>query len=285
MSRTLFLLLCYFVASGLFASAPSSVNGKEAAAPKDTKKPSPEKKPLQDPKKGSQPPQKPATPAPVNIKRLADAIQKQYNNLKTATFDFEQSYKHPFLAVTETSKGKVAYNKTSGSMVWDYQEPKERQKKFYIHGKKFTYYSISDKIAYTHDCYEKDTLSASVAFLLGFGKLTDAFSLHPLEGELPNAALSWLVLIPKEQNSPVKKISLGVRDAKVVESLVEDPSGGKNHFKFINFKTNPKIDNSVFTFKAPQGVLVQPMPNVQCPEPPTKTKASEPKKITPASKK
>jgi len=29
-------------------------------------------------------------------------------------------------------------------MVWSYLEPKDKQKKFYIDGKKFTYYSVTD---------------------------------------------------------------------------------------------------------------------------------------------
>jgi hypothetical protein len=77
--------------------------------------------------------------------------------------------------------------------------------------------------------------------------------------------LSWLSLIPKEANAPVKKITLGAtKEGEVVESIVEDPSGGKNHFKFIDFKINPKIDKNVFAFKAPADVRVQPMPNIQC---------------------
>lgn len=204
--------------------------------------------------------------ASADLSKLADRIQKQYKQTKSATFGFEQFYLHPFLSTKESSKGEVAYDKASGSMMWNYQEPKERQKKFFIRGNKFTFYSVADKIAYTHNCYDQDTLSAAVPFLLGTGDLKNSFTLALFEGESPNKALSWITLMPKEENAPVKKIFLGVSlDGKVVESIVEDPSGGKNHFKFINFKTNPKVAASVFVFKAPPGVMVQPMPNVQCP--------------------
>ena len=201
------------------------------------------------------------------VVKLADLIQAQYNRTKTATFTFRQSYVHPFLSSQDNmnnSAGNAAYDKNKGSMMWNYREPKNRQKIFYINGNKFTFYSISDKIAYTHDCYDQDTLSASVAFLLGTGNLKDSFTITAFEGEPANKKLLWLSLIPKEANSPVKKISLGVtKEGKVLESIVEDPSGGKNHFVF-EIIVNPKIDDSVFVFKPIAGVRVQAMPNVKC---------------------
>lgn len=217
---------------------------------------------------------KPASAGNATVNSLVDAIQRQYNSIRSSTFDFEQSYKHPFMNVTETSKGTVAYQKLGGKMVWSYLEPKERQKKFYVNGNKLTYYSASDKIAYTHDCYDRDTLSASVAFLLGSGNLKASFVISPSDGENLNQALTWLTLVPNEKDAPVKRILLGVnKEAKVMESVVEDPTGGKNHFKFHNFKVNPKIASSVFVFVAPEGVTVQPMPNVTCP-----AKSAEPAK-------
>lgn len=200
----------------------------------------------------------------------ARLIQKNYDTTNSAKFRFEQIYVHPFLSGPESktsSKGDVSYDKKSGSMMWNYVEPKERQKKFFINRNRFTFYSVSDKIAYTHNCYDKDTLSASIAFLLGTGSLKTSFTIVAFDGEPANKNLLWLSLIPKEANAPVKRISLGAtKEGRVVESIVEDPSGGKNHFKFIDFKANPKIDESVFIFKAPAGVSVQPMPNIECKE-------------------
>lgn len=239
-------------------------------------------------------PKKPSVPTPpaaaparpaVNVAKLADAIQKKYDSTKTATFDFEQIYQHRFLTVMENSKGTVAYEKAPGNMVWQYNEPTNRQKKFFIKGRSFTYYSISDKIAYTHNCYDKDTLSASVTFLLGTGNLKTSFTITALTTPPPNNALSWLALTPKEKNAPITKILLGVNaQSQVMESLVEDPSGGKNHFKFSNFKTNPKIAEGIFVFNAPPGVVVQPMPNVSCAEPAAPPRPSTPSPKAPPTK-
>jgi outer membrane lipoprotein carrier protein len=209
-----------------------------------------------------------APPAvPAAISQLADAIQKQYNKTHSATFDFEQSYKHPFLPVNETSKGQVFFK--SRNMLWRYNEPSDRKKEFFIEGKKFTYHLVKDKLAFTHDCFEKDTLSASITFLWGQGRLKDSFEIKEYQAALASPLLKWITLIPKEKNAPVKSISLGVdpKTAIVVESIVTDLSDGINSFRFSNFKTNPSIPENTFRFKAAPGVKVQPMPNIVCNEP------------------
>ncbi len=228
-----------------------------------------------------------ATPAPLALAKtspaalsaLTDTIQKQYNKTRSATFDFEQSYKHPFLPVNENSKGQVYYK--SRNMLWRYNVPSDRKKEFFIEGKKFTYHLINDKLAFTHDCFERDTLSASITFLWGQGKLRDSFEIKEFAGALATSTLKWLTLIPKEKNAPVKSISLGVdpKTSIVVESIVTDLSDGLNSFRFTNFKTNPNIPEDTFHFKAAEGVKVQPMPNIACKE--TKTTVAPEKKTTP----
>ncbi len=266
------------LAFAMIISLTANAVGEPSAAPVAT-----QKAPAKATKKPEAKPDVAEAAKLAELMKLANAIQKQYNQTRSATFNFEQTYRHPFLSGPESannSKGNVAYNKTSGSMMWNYQEPKDRQKKFFINRNKFTFYSISDKIAYTHDCYDKDTLSASVAFLLGTGNLKDSFTVVAFDEENANKTLSWLSLLPKEANAPVKKISLGAtKDGRVVESIVEDPSGGKNHFKFIDWKTNPKIPERVFVFVKPAGVHVQPMPNIEC-----ATKGDAPQPKAPATK-
>ncbi len=217
--------------------------------------------------------------AKPNLDKLISAIQKQYNGTTSTSFDFEQEYKFQFLPSPEISKGKVYYDRLLGSMLWSYTEPAANQKKFYINGKKFTYYLV-DKIAYVHGCYEQDTLSPSLAFLLGKGSLKDSFT--PSSFTAPEGSkLSWIKLAPKEKNAPVKFIYLGAENGQVKESIVEDLSGGKNHFKFSNFK-NDKIDKEIFVFTPPKGVTVEPMPNVTCIE---KTKKEEKKPAVKKKKK
>lgn len=243
-------------------------------------------KPVMKPaaKVGAKPGQKPpaqasakqATSTATEIGKLADAIQKHYNQTTSATFSFTQNYRHPFLPTNESSKGQVFFK--ARSMLWRYQEPADRQKEFFIAGKKFTYHLINDKLAYTHDCFDQDTLSASITFLWGKGRLRESFNIVPYTGTTTTGStLKWLTLIPKEANAPVKSISLGAepKTGMVKESIVLDPSDGVNHFVFSNFKTNIPIPDATFKFVAKPGIRVQPMPNIQCPEapaPPSKAK-------------
>lgn len=216
-------------------------------------------------------PKKPAAPrAVLPWEKTADLVQQHYNKTTSARFSFEQTYRHPFLQIDESSKGVVTYIKSTGSMMWDYQEPKTRQKKLFINKNKFTYYA--DKAAYTHNCYDKDALSSSVTFLLGTGNIREAFTISIHNDATLNKSLTWLNLVPKEKNPPIKNIFLGVaKDGKVMESIVIDraPSSGKNHYKFIDFKINPKppIDPKIFEFVAPPGVLVQNTDHLHCPTP------------------
>lgn len=214
----------------------------------------------------------------LRLSKLADLVQKQYSNTNSAIFSFEQSYKHPFLAaVNESSKGKVFFKPQR--MLWRYTEPADRKKEFYIVGKNLTYYLESDKLAYINKCFEQDTLSASITFLWGKGKIKESFIIEAYPGKVPNEKLNWLRLIPKEKDAPAKSISLGVNSKGVVtESMVVDQSDGENHFKFSDFHINKDIPEKTFIFVPPAGVLVQPMPHVQC------EKAPAPKAATPAPK-
>jgi outer membrane lipoprotein carrier protein len=197
--------------------------------------------------------------------KLADTIQKHYNNTRSATFAFLQSYKNPLLPTNESSKGRVFFK--ANNMLWRYLEPADRQKEFYISGKKFTYHLVNDRIVYTHDCFDEDTLSASITFLLGKGKLKESFTITPYTGQKSNNTLGWLTLTPKEKNAPVKSISLGAdkTTGMVKESLVIDQSNGVNHFVFSDFVVNKPIPDKTFIFQAPPGVKIQSMPNMQCP--------------------
>jgi outer membrane lipoprotein carrier protein len=219
------------------------------------------------PKKISPAPAKKLAPHDNNIQKLADAIQKHYNQTSSATFNFTQNYKHPFLPTNETSKGQVFFK--ARNMLWRYQEPADRQKEFYIADKKFTIYNINEKLAYTNNCFDQDTLSASITFLWGKGRLKESFTIKPYTGAVdPKSTLKWLTLIPKEANAPVKSISLGAdpKTGLVKESIVIDPSDGINHFVFTNFKSNVVISPATFIFVAKPGVRVQPMPNITCPD-------------------
>lgn len=213
---------------------------------------------------------KPANPTlvaavKIDVEKLLLELKKHYSLLKSTQFNFEQSYKTPFLPTLETSKGVVFYK--DQKILWRYDEPKNRQKAFYINGSKLIYHMISDKIAYTNDCFEQDALSLSISFLWGKGDLKNSFVIQASTDTSNNKDLRWLLLTPKDKNLNVESILLGIlaKEAKVVESIVIDKAKGRNHFKFTNFLVNPStLKDDLFIFKPLKDTKVQTMPGVVC---------------------
>lgn len=228
---------------------------------------------------------KPTLPKAVPLKTVVPSVndvvnlvQKHYDGIKSAHLTFEQTYTHPVLP-EQKSKGEIFFK--PNKMLWSYDHP---PKKFYINGSSFTYYRPTDKMAYTHGCFEQDTMTASIAFMGGKGKLSNSFTVTKIADGTLNKTLTWLALAPKEKNAPAKSIWLGVNaSGEVVESIVFDVTNGKNHFRFIKRETNKPLADNIFVFTKKQGESVEPMPNVVCPkktEPTPKPVAPPPPKTT-----
>lgn len=253
------LMAGFFFATVLFAEGTTQ---KIPSRPKDiqTKTPAVVKK---------EAPKSPAVkPLVFDLAKTIDEVQKKYNQTTSARFNFSQTYQHPFLPVNETSEGEVLFKKQK--MVWLYQKPTDKVKSFYINEKRFTYFQPRDKIAFTHDCFDKDTLSASIAFLWGQGKIKESFNTTKMANP-PTTTLRWVTLIPKEKHPQVQNIHLGIAldQPLVKESIVIDATNGRNHFVFSNTQINIEISDQSFVFTPPPGenITILPMPNVTCPAP------------------
>lgn len=255
------LMAGFFFANVLFAEAP----------PKKVQSPAPAKDTKAQPVVKKQPqPSNIKKPVAFDLSKTIEDVQKKYNQTTSARFNFSQTYQHPFLPVNETSQGEVLFKKQK--MVWLYQKPADKVKSFYINEKRFTYFQPRDKIAFTHDCFDKDTLSASIAFLWGQGKIKESFNTTKMSNPLSDT-LRWITLIPKEKTNPqVQYIHLGIAldQPLVKESIVIDATNGRNHFVFSNIQTNIPISDQSFVFTPPPGenINILPMPNVTCPTPP-----------------
>ncbi len=205
---------------------------------------------------------KPALPAKKAVltpAQLATAVQKKYDQIKSAKLHFEQTYSHQVLA-EQKSTGDIFFKPSK--MRWSYDNPK---KEFFINGKDFTYYRPGDKIAFRHSCFEQDSMTASLAFMGGKGKVIDLFNITAATDPTLNKTIKWISLSPKQKNAPATAIMLGVTDAgDVLESIVIDATGGKNHFKFVKREINVAIPDATFVFVKKEGDSVEPMPNVDC---------------------
>jgi outer membrane lipoprotein-sorting protein len=277
MFQIVFCLMFFLSAQGFADPKPNA----EPTAPKkeETKPVAVKKAPPAKVETAAKPKAVPTVPA-FDLAALVDKVQTEYIQTKTAIFEFKQVYHHQFLPVNESSTGHGSYKERN--MLWRYETPADKQKSFYIQGKNFTYYQPRDQIAFTHNCFEKDTLSASIPFLWGRGNIKQYFIVTKTVSP-PSTDLRWINLVPKESHPQVKSIDLGI-DAKlpvVRRSIVKDASGSVSDFTFTNLKTNLAIPDAVFKFVPPEGVRIMPMPGVTCPEvvaPPTKPSTLPPPK-------
>lgn len=198
----------------------------------------------------------------INIDEAIIALQKTYNNANSSTFSFRQKYTHPVFPINEDSLGQVFFKR--GNMKWVYEKP--RKKSIIVKGNKLIIFIEEDKIAYENDCFQEDTLSASIKFLMGKGNIKESFHIKLHEDKSLNQNLLWLAHTPKEKQSAIKMLYFGLNklNYQVMESLVVDQNDGKNHFSFTNLKINPEVLDSTFDFNPPKGTKIEKMPGQSC---------------------
>lgn len=68
--------------------------------------------------------------------------------------------------------------------------------------------------------------------------------------------LSWVELVPKAKDAQIDKAALGFDDEKLVAMTFADALGDTTTVRFSNWKRNPDLPASLFTFAPPAGVDV-----------------------------
>src|SRR6185369_14099546 len=99
----------------------------------------------------------------------------------------------------------------------------------------------------------------ALSFLLGKGKLVDAFDIA-LAGDIKygGAADYKLTLKPKQAQNTYKSIYFIVDPATfyVTESVLVNDQGDVNDITFSDLKVNTKVPDDLFKFKAPADTRV-----------------------------
>jgi outer membrane lipoprotein carrier protein len=198
-----------------------------------------------------------APPLAPEVKALVDRVQAFYEKTADFTARFRQDYAYKAFKRTQTSSGTVTFKKP-GKMRWEYEKP--ASKTFVLAGDKVYAYDPEAKLL-TRAAIGTNTLSASVTFLWGQGKLADEFSIVKKPGALDAgvAVTAVLELTPLVVDPRFKKVLLEVdlATAQVVKSTVIDPDGSENAITFLDLKTNTGVDEKVFKLAPPAGTQVQ----------------------------
>lgn len=215
------------------------------------------KEPIKEPAKMAK--ADPATRDAATLNTAIEGVQKYYDNIKDFQASFQQKYTYAALRRTQESTGKVIYKKP-GLMRWDYTNPS--QKSFIIDNSRLWIYQPADKTAFVNACFQQDGLTASVAFLLGSGKIKDQFTAQWSSSVYGNATDYHIELLPKQNNSVFSKLVMVVdpKTNQVKQSIVVDSQNNTNQFVYSDIKINQKPSDSVFSFTPPSDTVVSRIP-------------------------
>ena len=179
-----------------------------------------------------------------------DAIQKQYESVKTITARFVQKSYVKTMNQTLEARGEVQIKKP-GKMKWVYNAPEPQ---VLVSNNKILWLYIPDEGQVTKVPVESIYSSNTPAlFLAGKGKLTDSFDVMKVSTEKD---LITVVLVPKEEDNSVDRLALvaNSKSYQIVGSTVYDKLGNRTEINFSDIRVNKKISESTFQFQVPEGV-------------------------------
>lgn len=144
----------------------------------------------------------------------------------------------------------VFYLQKPGKFRWDYKEP-FRQEVVTNGGKVWFYDADLEQVTVK----KVDAAIGSTPALLLTGEISvmDNFT---LENQGENEGMSWVRLVPKNEDSGFKYITVGLEKDTIAGMELADNFGHLTRIYFQDIKTGVKIDPALFEFKAPKGVDV-----------------------------
>jgi len=176
-------------------------------------------------------------------------VQRFYEETKDFRAHFEQRYTYKVLGRSSKSSGEVVFKKP-GLMRWDYKQP--REKLFVIDGSNLWVYTPEDQSVLQRKNFTPDSLSSSITFLWGKGKLVEEFDLVLVSED----TLSLTPKTPQAGFSALRFV-VDMKSGQVKESTVIDAQGNENHMVFSAVQLDTKVDDSLFHFTPPKGVSIQ----------------------------
>lgn len=198
------------------------------------------------------------------VKKLVDAMQAFYEKTNDFSARFDQSYKYASFNRTQQSSGTVVFRKPkklakgeleAPAMRWDYEKPE--QKSIVVTGGLVYMYQPEAK-QLTKAAFNASSLSASVTFLWGVGKLADEFYITKVDRPDLTRDGTALQLVPKKQDPRFDRVFMVVdpKTHEVAQTVVVDPDGSTNHMTFSGVKTDQNIPNDRFSLNPPPDTQV-----------------------------
>lgn len=188
----------------------------------------------------------------VTVSAESEPISQLKSFLKTTqslTASFQQTAFDEAGNPGKSSYGKF-YLQRPGQFRWDYQKPFVQQ---IISTSGRVWFYDADLEQVTIKKMDQAVGSTPALLLSGDVPLEENFI---LEQQGKDAALTWIKLLPKDQQSNYKYILIGIENGKLSGMELNDNFGQLTRIYFSDLQTNIKIEPSIFEFTVPEGVDV-----------------------------
>lgn len=199
--------------------------------------------------------------ADENLDSVLDGIQKKYEKIDSFSALFTQESEVKALDKVQKAQGEVWFKKP-GKMRWNYNTPNMDQ--IVSDGKTLWFYDEEEDQVIETPLNQVSETQSSTTLLSGLGNLKELFdaSFSTSEDIQPNG--SYLVdLVPKGDEEYNKvTISVDKKDMMVNTIYLYDAFGNLTVMKLEDVKTNGKVSDELFDFKAPSGAEVVKPPSL-----------------------
>jgi outer membrane lipoprotein carrier protein len=191
-----------------------------------------------------------ACPDPETIVRK---LQERYDTTRTFKAGVRQEMKVKSLDVSDVSDGTVIFKKP-GKMRWDFQTPRTQQ--IISDGTLLWIYQPDDRQVLKAPFKAAFVSTTPVSFLLGVGRITDAF--RPYPDPRGCTAERLYVGLAAKSSEDIGALAFGVDRGTydIVEASVSDPLGNVTTLSFSAIARNVDVPDSTFEFTVPSGVDV-----------------------------
>jgi len=200
------------------------------------------------------PPPAAAPAAAPDVKAIADAVDRRYNNLRSLRAEFTEIYRGAGLERTESG---TLWLKRPGKMRWEYRQP--REKLFIADGKHAWFYVPGERQARKAPLKKLDDLRSPLRYLLGRAKLAKEFDDLAVAADTPPATRGNLILrgAPRGMADRVTSVLLELTpESRIARLLIEEVDGSTTEFRFADTAENVIVSDDRFRLTLPPDVEV-----------------------------
>ena len=195
-----------------------------------------------------------AAAPPPDVKAIADAVDRRYNNLRSLRAEFTEIYRGPGVERTESG---TLWLKRPGKMRWEYRRP--REKLFLADGKHAWFYVPGERQARKAPLKKLDDLRSPLRYLLGKTKLAKEFDGLAVAADVPPAVPRNVMLrgVPHGMEDRVTEVLLEITpESRIARLLIQEVDGSTTEFRFADTAENVAVSDAQFRLSLPPDVEV-----------------------------